>query len=675
MKKVFSREYGTETIKGESLIRRSVLSMDSLVTKPSDKINTIYDLLKKSSEDYGEKRALGTRKVIKLHTEEKVFIRIVNGKEEKAVKDWTYYELSDYEYITFKELYRKVHVIGSGLRALGFCKNDRIAMYAATSGSLWPCVTQSLTIVAAYDTLRDGLVPSFIETGIKGVFCDAKLLPNFITSLENIVTLKVIIYCGEPDDEIIDHIKKDFSYITLISYEEIEFLGKENPVDPVPPSPSDFLCIMYTSGSTNAPKGVVITHSNVVASVSGITYGFGSYLTQNDTVLSYLPLAHIYEFVFEMFCIYHGITIGYGTVKTLSDLNCRNCKGDIQTFKPSIMTGVPAVWENVRKGIIQKLNSLSRLRRSFFWFSFKIKSYLLFHHFPGTKIFDILVFKHIRAAMGGRIRVIFNGGASISLDTQKFLSTVICPMYTGYGLTETSAACTIMTPEQFCLGTVGSISPNVEVKLVDVPDAGYFTNSSPQQGEIWIRGGPVSQGYYNRDQENKEAYTDDSWFKTGDIGEWTVTGMLRIIDRKKNLVKTQNGEYIALEKLESVYRSCDIVSNICVYADPEHVRPVAIVVPSEIPLRKYLETKQILFEDGDLYTLCQSKEVRHAVLNELLKLGKQNNFAKIELLQNVVLIHEEFTVQNELLTAAQKFQRKKIQTRYQKEIAIAYETS
>ncbi|CCJ30825.1 unnamed protein product [Pneumocystis jirovecii] len=658
MKKVFSKEYSTETVQGESRIRRSVLSMNNLIIKPSDKINTVYDILKKASEDYGTKRALGTRKVIKLHVEEKVFIRIVDGKEEKEMKDWTYYELSDYEYINFKELDRKAHVMGSGLRALGLA-----------------CITQSLTIVAAYDTLRSGLVPSFIETGVKGIFCDAKLLSNFVNSLESIITLKVIIYYGEPDNEIINHIKKDFSYITLVSYEEIEYLGKENPVDPVFPSPNDFLCIMYTSGSTNSPKGVIITHANVVASVSGITSGFGPYLTQDDTVLSYLPLAHIYEFVFEMFCVYHGITIGYGTVKTLSDLNCRNCKGDIQTFKPSVMTGVPTVWENVRKGIVQKLNSVSKLRRSLFWFSYKIKSCLLLHRFLGTKIFDILVFKHIRAAMGGRIRVIFNGGASISLDTQKFLSTVLCPMYTGYGLTETSATCTIMTPEQFCLGTVGSISPNVEVKLVDVPDAGYFTNSSPQQGEIWIRGGPVSQGYYNRDQENKEAYADGGWFKTGDIGEWTENGLLRIIDRKKNLVKTQNGEYIALEKLESVYRSCDIISNICVYADPEHVRPVAIVVPSELPLRRYLESKQILFEDGTLYELCQNKEVRHAILNELLKLGKQNNFAKIELLQNIVLIDEDFSVQNELLTAAQKFQRKKIQIKYQKEIAIAYETS
>ncbi|KAG4300723.1 hypothetical protein PCK1_003152 [Pneumocystis canis] len=690
-----SAECNTEPVKGESRIRRALISMNGLISTPLQEIKTVYDILLKAVKDYGSKRALGSRKILQLHVEEKMLVRMVNGKEKKVKKDWTYYELSDYEYINFKELSEKTHILGSGFRALGLSKNDRVAIYAATSAAwlitAFSCITQSLTIVAVYDTLKEGFVFSFIETEVKAVFSDANLLSNFINYIENIPSLKIIIYYGEPEKETIDCIAKKVEGIKIISYEELISLGKENPVDPVPPSPDDLLCIMYTSGSTNIPKGVTITHKNVVAAVSGIVYGIGSYIKEDFTVLSYLPLAHIYEFVFEMFCIYYGITIGYGSIKTLSDISCRNCKGDIQTFKPSIMTGVPAVWENVRKVIIQKLNSISKFKRCIFWFAYNIKSRFLQYPFPGLGILDALVFKSIRVFMGGNIRVIFNGGASISPDTQKFLSTVICPMLTGYGLTETCATCTIMSPGHFSLGNVGHVSPAIEIKLVDVPDAGYFTSSIPQQGEIWLRGDSISQGYYNRDEENKEAYDDDFWFKTGDIGEWTKNGELKIIDRKKNLVKTQNGEYIALEKvywysfslnrctnvnkLESVYRSCNIISNICVYADPNRVRPVAIVVPSEVYLKKYLDSKGVLFEDDDLAVLCRKEEVRSLILNELSKLAKQNNFAKIEVLQNIILTHEEFTIQNGLLTAAQKFQRKKIFAKYEKEIISAYEIS
>ncbi|EMR09787.1 hypothetical protein PNEG_01970 [Pneumocystis murina B123] len=674
MKALFSKEYSTEDIKGESRIRRSVLSMNELVVRPSPDINTIYDILIRSYKLYGSRNAFGFRKILQVHTKNKELTKIIGGKEIKVQKDWMYYELSDFEYITYKEFYEKVHNIGSGLRSLGFLKNDRISIYAATSVEwltmAFSCISQALTIVAAYDTLKDGLLSCFLETEIKGIFCDATLLSNIVIFLKSITTLKLIIYHGKPQEDVLECFK-EYKDLKVLSIEEVESFGKNNPADPDPPLPDDLICIMYTSGSTNVPKGVLMTHKNVVAAVSGITFVFESYIDSNDSVLSYLPLAHIYEFVFEIFAFYSGLLIGYGTVKTLSDANCLNCKGDIQAFRPTIITGVPAVWESVRKGIIEKLNSSSKIKQKLFWAAYNIKSRLLLRSVPGIGILNALVFKHIRVAMGGRLRVIFNGGSSISIETQKFLSTVLCPMLIGYGLTETCATCTIMAPNEFSLGTVGSISTTLEAKLVDVPDAGYFTDSTPQQGEIWFRGAPISKGYFNRDEEDKEVYTDDFWFKTGDIGEWTENGQLRIIDRKKNLVKTLNGEYIALEKLESVYRSCNIISNICIYADPYHLKPIAIATPSEA-LKKNLLDNGVSFED-DISLICKNKEVRYFVLNELLKIAKKNNFATIEYLENIILIDEEFSSQNGLLTAAQKFQRKKIYAKYKEEIDAAFQ--
>ncbi|KTW28065.1 hypothetical protein T552_01927 [Pneumocystis carinii B80] len=675
MKSLFSKEYSTEDIKGESRIRRSAFSMDELVARPSSDVNTVYDILTRSYKCYGSRKAFGFRRILQLHTKNKEVTKVIGGKEIKVQKDWMYYELSDFEYVTYEEFYEKVHNIGSGLRYMGLSKNDRISIYAATSlewlTMAFSCISQTLTIVAAYDTLRDGVLPCFIETEIKGVFCDAALLSVIAVFVNSVTTLKLIVYSGKANENDLESFK-EFKDLKVLSIEELECLGKNNLVEPEPPLPDDLICIMYTSGSTGIPKGVVMSHKNIVAAVSAISSVFGYYITDDDSVLCYLPLSHIYEFVFELFSFYSGLLIGYGTVKTLSDTNCLNSKGDIQTFKPTIITGVPAVWESVRKGIIEKLNSSSSIKQKLFWAAYRIKSRLLFHSVPGVGILNALVFKHIRAAMGGRLRVIFNGGSPISLETQKFLSTVLCPMLIGYGLTETCAICTIMAPSGFSLGTVGSLSVTLEAKLVDVPDAGYYTSSTPQQGEVWLRGTSISKGYFNRDEENKEAYTDDFWFKTGDIGEWTEDGQLRIIDRKKNLVKTLNGEYIALEKLESVYRSCNIISNICVYADPYHLKPVAIATPSDT-LKKRLLDNKISFED-DISLICKNKEVRYFVLNQLLEIAKRNNFATIEYLENIILIDEEFSSQNGLLTAAQKFQRKKIYAKYKEEIDAAFQS-
>ncbi|QSL66160.1 hypothetical protein MERGE_000535 [Pneumocystis wakefieldiae] len=668
MKPVYSKEYSTEDVKGESRIRRSIFSMNELLVRPSPDVNTVYDILTRSYKLYGSKKAFASRKILQVHTKNKELTKIIGGKEIKVQKDWMYYELGHFEYISYIEFYEKFQFMQ---RQGMYCHRLIIALIFFSLEWLtiaFSCISQTLTIVAAYDTLKDGLLSCFLETEIKGIFCDATLLSNIVVFLNSITTLKLIIYRGEPQEDILESFKK-YTDLKVLSIEEIESLGKNNPACPDPPLSDDLICIMYTSGSTNVPKGVPMTHKNIVAAVSGIISVFGSCINGDDSVLSYLPLAHIYEFVFEMFAFYSGLLIGYGTVKTLSDANCLNCKGDIQEFKPTIILGVPAVWESVRKGIIEKLNSSSKIKQKLFWAAYSIKSRLLLRPAPGIGVLNALVFKHIRDAMGGRLRVIFNGGSSISLETQKFLSTVLCPMLIGYGLTETCATCTIMGPSEFSLGTVGSISATLEAKLVDVPDAGYFTNSTPQQGEIWFRGAPITKGYFKREEEEKEAYTDDFWFKTGDIGEWTQNGQLRIIDRKKNLVKTLNGEYVALEK--AFYRSCNIISNICVYADPYHLKPIAIATPSEA-LKKRLLDNGISFED-DISLICKNKEVRYYVLNELLKIAKKSNFATIEYLQNIILVEEEFSSQNGLLTAAQKFQRKKIYTKYKEEIDAAFQ--
>jgi long-chain acyl-CoA synthetase len=263
-----------------------------------------------------------------------------------------------------------------------------------------------------------------------------------------------------------------------------------------------------------------------------------------------------------------------------------------------------------------------------------------------------------------------NGGGPIAKETQRFISLAITPMISGYGLTETTAMGALMDPLAWTDSALGEPPACIEIKLVDFADAGYFSTNTPPQGEIWIRGGGVTAGYLDLEEETKEAFTEDGWFKTGDVGEWDPKGNLKIIDRKKNLVKTLTGEYIALEKLESVYRSVPVTANICVYAASDQAKPVAIIVPTEPALKKIAQENGV--EGEHLEELVHDDKINNAVLKQLQSQGQKAGLAGFEIIQGVVLAEEEWTPQNGMTTAAQKLNRKGILQKYQNAVDKAY---
>ncbi|KAL8947839.1 MAG: hypothetical protein Q9222_005924 [Ikaeria aurantiellina] len=227
-------------------------------------------------------------------------------------------------------------------------------------------------------------------------------------------------------------------------------------------------------------------------------------------------------------------------------------------------------------------------------------------------------------------------------------------------------------PATFTDRAIGEIPAAVEIKLVDVPDLGYLSSNSPNpQGEIWIRGGAVTEGYLNLESENRESFYD-GWFKTGDIGEFDENGHLRVIDRKKNMVKTLNGEYIALEKLESIYRSSPLVANICVYAAETQTKPIAIVVPAEAALKAL--AKQLGIDGGDsVDSLAGNEKLRDAALKQVQDDGRRGGLNGIEVVEGIVVAREEWTPANGLVTSAQKVNRKAILAKYQGEVDAVYQ--
>ncbi|KAJ5599564.1 Long-chain-fatty-acid--CoA ligase 1 [Penicillium hetheringtonii] len=659
---------GYESVAGETIPRRHPAAKDGLILRPAEDVATTYDNFRRSARLFGNNKAVASRKLIKVHVENKKVKKVIDGVEQEVDKKWSYFEKSAYSYKSFLEYEQLCLQLGAGLRKLGLEKDGRIHLYGATSAH-WLAMShgaasQSITIVTAYDTLgEEGLKHSLKQTSSSAIFLDPALITPLTNVLKDIPSIKHVIY--NTDDEVkqedLDKLKNDFSHINVLSIDDLRKSGEENPVDPVPPKPEDLCCIMYTSGSTGPPKGVSLTQANVIAATAGVNEIVGPYIGPNDSLLTYLPQAHILEFMFENLCLFW-------------DTSMRNCKGDIREFKPTILVGVPAVWETVKKGVLNNLNKNSFIIKGMFWGAMAAKNFLLNNGFPGagfgSSLLDAVVFKKLKEATGGHLRIMMNGGGPISKDTQRFLSMAIAPMISGYGLTETSAMGALNDPLAWNPNALGEVPASVEIKLVDFPDAGYLTKNSPPQGEIWIRGGSVTSGYFDNEEETRAALTEDGWFMTGDIGEFDSHGHLNIIDRKKNLVKTLNGEYIALEKLESVYRSCPVVQNICVYAAQDQDKPVAIIVPVEAALKKVANENGV--EGDTLESLVHNEKVQRLVLQQLQSSGRAGGLKGIEIISGVVLSDEEWTPQNGFMTAAQKLQRKKIVSKYQAQVDKAY---
>lgn len=669
---------GVEAIEGETKPRRLAVAADGLIDKPQDNISTVYELLRVSADKYGNAKAVGSRRLVRTHTETKKVKKMIDGVEKEMDKAWTFFELSQYEYMSYYDFEKLALNLGAGLKKLGMQKDDRVHIFAATSAH-WLAMahgagSQSMPIVTAYDTLgQEGLRHSMVATGAKAIFLDPHLLPTLHNVLNDATEVRYVIWNNQNQvkQEHINELKSSYSQVTVLSFKELEKLGKENPTEPVPPKPDDLCCIMYTSGSTGTPKGVKLKHRNVVAAVAGVSVVVQPFIGPGDGLLTYLPLAHILEFVFENAALHWGTTLGYGNPKTLSDTSVRNCAGDIREFKPTILVGVPAVWESVKKGITAKVHAGGSIVQNLFWGALWAKNHLMSLGLPGSGLLDAIVFKKIKEATGGRLKLCMNGGGPVAKDTQRFISMAIAPMVIGYGLTETCAMGCIMNPLEWSSESHGATPASVEVKLVDFPDAGYFATNKPYpQGEVWIRGPAVTEEYYKNEKETAEAFAPDGWFKTGDIGEWDHNGHLKLIDRKKNLVKTLNGEYIALEKLESIYRSAAVVANICVYADQQKAKPIAIIVPMEPALNKLAASAGV--QGNSLEELVHDKKLNSAVLKELQNVGRQGGLSGIEIIDGVVISDEEWTPQNSLVTAAQKLNRKGILEKYKKEVAEAY---
>merc|ERR1711892_1405843 len=346
--------------------------------------------------------------------------------------------------------------------------------------------------------------------------------------------------------------------VQLVSFWDTVAKGKKNVnnnngetnTDPIPPTPESPCIIMYTSGSTGTPKGVIVTHKNLLKAVNAYLYQLNSITVSSaDMYIGYLPLAHVLELIAENMMLVFGVSIGYSSPFTLTDKSTmiqKGASGDASILKPTMMACVPLVLDRIYKGVHENVKKKGEFFEKLFGFCVQYKKAAASRG-ESTPIMDKLIFKGVKALIGGRIRVIFTGGAPLSPESHEFIRTCMgCPLLQGYGLTETAACATIMHFEENSTGRVGPPIHGVNIRLENWEEGNYRVTDKPPRGEILIGGEHIAAGYYKQPDQTAEAFfIDDNgmrWFRSGGIGQVEEDGTLKIIDRKKDLVKLQSGE-------------------------------------------------------------------------------------------------------------------------------------
>ncbi|EXJ93246.1 hypothetical protein A1O3_01803 [Capronia epimyces CBS 606.96] len=638
---------GARPTPGETPPFRNARALQDLRCIPENGINTVIDLVRRASRKFGPLPAVGVRGRIQTH------VGPGPGQSGGGTKQTCLPELSGYEYTSYRDYDKRVTDIGAGLVKLGLRpRGDKICIWAQTSvhwlALFHGAASQSIATVTAYSSLGlSGLQHALVATKTAALFVDEDSVSRLGDVLRTTVDVRVVVYSGDPDScsAEIGRLRTTAAHIVFVHLDEVSSIGRQSPCAAQLPNAEDLCAIFFTSGSTGDPKGVPIKHKNVVAAVAGFDIVLGRHFDNTDRYLAYLPLAHVLEFAFEHCCLFWGVCLGYGSPRTLFDSAVYACKGDLRELRPTYMIGVPAIWETARKAILALVRTFSPGKQAIFWETLEAKKAAIGSGATFSRQQDDTVFFQAREPLGGSLRFMLTGGGPIAEPTQEFLSFVVAPLINGFGLTETMAVGGIMDPCQWHTGSLGSIPGCVEIKLVDHEEAGYTTATEPPEGEIWIRGASVAEGYWQNEEETEKSFTRDGWFKTGDIGRIDDRGAISIIDRKKNLVKTLKGEYIAVEKasarqpflrLESIYRASPVVSNICISADSTRAKPIAIIIPVQSVLQNLAASPL------DMTDPARVAETQQLVLLRLLEHAHQHNLPSIETIEAVVIspLHE-----------------------------------
>ncbi|XP_045113727.1 long-chain-fatty-acid--CoA ligase 1-like isoform X2 [Portunus trituberculatus] len=572
-----------------------------------------------------------------------------------------------YQWLHYNEALLRAKNFGAGLVSLGLppgpdtfvgIYSQNCPEWILTEQGLY---CQSMVIVPLYDTLGPEACNFIInQASITTVVCqDDRKMAQVLQSPPK--CLKILIAIRDISAETSERAKK--LGITIKYFEEVETMGAASQLPELPPRSDDLCTICYTSGTTGNPKGVMLTHENIVADVSATLLQLAEHKPhKSDVLLSFLPLAHMLERCCEVAVYIAGGAVGFysGDIRNLVD--------DYKALRPTITPSVPRLLNRVYDKVTSAVNGSAVKKLMLKMALASKKSELERGVIRRTSIWDKLVFKKVQEGMGGRLRLLVVGSAPLAGNVLTFMRAALgCVIVEGYGQTECGAPATLTIQGDYKPDHVGPPIACNAIKLVDVPDMDYF--ASQGQGEVCIKGTNVFKGYFKDPDKTRETLDAAGWLHTGDIGQWLPNGTLKIIDRKKHIFKLSQGEYIAPEKIENIYVRSQYVSQVFVHGESLKSSVVAIVVPEVESVKGWAREQDI---PGTLSVLCANPHVKQLIMDDITNLGKAAGLKSFEQAKDIYLHPDLFSVQNGLLTPTLKSKRPQLKKYFTPQIDDMY---
>ena len=560
--------------------------------------------------------------------------------------------------ISSREFGRRVAQTARALHDWNIRKGDRVAILSENRPE-WPVADcASLLLGAVTVPLYTTLTPeqsAFVlqDSGCRVIFVSSdhqlhKILSIVSqTSIEKIVVFDPIELTGDLAGEAgfcvtMGHILQRYP----------ADLGPELEAQARAIKPDDLATIVYTSGTTGASKGAMLTHGNIASNISYSLLGFN--MRPGLVSVSFLPLCHITARHVDFSMLYHGVTLAYCPF-------IEQLPTALQEVRPNVFVAVPRVYEKIYMQAEHKAKGFPK--RAIFDWALSVgkrhKPEILDGRTPESplwKLADKLVFSKIRDGIGGNVEIFISGGAPLGRELAEWYATAGIRIHEGYGLTETSPVIGVNTPLNHRIGTVGKILPNIEVSIAE-------------DGEILVRGPSVFKGYWNRPEETRTALVN-GWFHTGDIGHVDADGYLSVTDRKKDLIKTSGGKFIAPQPIENALKLNAFIGTAAILGDKRKF-PAVIVSPNFSLLEDWARANNIAFTS-------RAELVAHArvqALYDQIIEGINENLARFEKLKRVLVVPDEFTIADGALTPTMKLRRRVIEERYRREIDELYKVA
>jgi long-chain acyl-CoA synthetase len=565
----------------------------------------------------------------------------------------------DWRSISSSEIIARAEAIAAGLYALGLRKGDRAGILASNSPE-WTlsdagCQFAGIVDVPVYTTLAPQSVSYILnDSAVRVLFIDHKeAFERIAETLGDCPSLEKLIFFDPTGIEVPN----------AMSLADLEAEGarlKSSNPDLLTEmraaiEPSDVATLIYTSGTTGEPKGVMLTHTNIISNVidSGEKYDF----SEHDISLSVLPLTHVFERSAMYLYIFNGMSVYYAE-------SVEKVPENLREVRPTIFVGVPRIFEKVYAKAKLKAAQSGGLKERLFDWAVGIAVRYAMSKEEGEpvsvltslkhRIADILVYRKLREFFGGRLRACITGGAALPDDIFLIFTGAGISIMQGYGLTETSPVISSSNPQAVKLGAVGKPIRNMQVRIA--PD-----------GEIEASGPGVMLGYYNKPDATRAAFADDGWFRTGDIGELDPDGFLRITDRKKELFKTSGGKYIAPSPIEQMIRASRFVSQ-AVLVGNERKFAAALIVPNFEMLESYVKLKGLDAKTPE--ETCRHPRVVDLIERQVAAATK--DLARFESVKKIALLDRELSVESGELTPTLKIKRRVVEQKYRDVIDRMY---